>query len=363
MPLSSNIISIKSDLVGELTTKQALLPSITATLLMTAGSLATSAVSGVSGMGIYFDYAATGASVSVVAVLIWIFLHVAAMAVRKEEEPLKQIREKLPSRLRLIILPALIFPVFLASFTTAKSAIPFVTGFGWDHYWADMDRAIFGVDPWTITHSLLGDPETRALAWFYTVAWGFAVAFSKSLIAIYADRKFVAQFFTAALFTWLIGGFVGAYALSSAGPIFAHLVDPAMAHRFDELRIVLAGALPADSPLLNTQRYLAHALSSKEAVRGGGMSAMPSMHVAAATLLWLAARGRTWTILASAFWIATFVGSVHFGYHYALDGVFGGAIAVGCWLIARAYFAFLTREMFTPDDLASGPAYQAVEGR
>ena len=346
--------------MGELSAKQALLPSVVATALMTAGCLTTSALSGVRGAGIYFDYVATGASVSVVAVLVWIFLDVASMARRKEDEPLKQIKAKLPSKLDMIVLPALVFPLFLASFTTAKSAIPLITGFGWDHYWADMDRAIFGVDPWRITHSWLGDPETRALAWFYTVAWGFAVAFSKSLIAIYADRRFVAQFFTAALFTWLVGGFIGAYLLSSAGPVFAHLTDPALAHRFEGLRVALAQSLPADSPLLNTQRYLSHALGLKEAVRGGGMSAMPSMHVAAATILWLAARGRLWTCVAAAFWLATFVGSVHFGYHYALDGVLGAAIAVVCWIITRAYFAHLLGEAFMPNRaLPPAPRYQA----
>jgi hypothetical protein len=346
--------------MGGLTTRQALLPSIVATVLMTAGCLATSFLSGVRGTAIYFGYVATGASVSVVAVLVWIFLDVAAMARRKEDEPLKQIKARLPSRLNLIVLPALIFPFFLASFTTAKSAIPFITGFGWDHYWADMDRALFGVDPWRITHGWLGNPETRALAWFYTVVWGFAVAFSKSLIAIYADRKFVAQFFTAALFTWLIGGFFGAYALSSAGPIFAHLADPAMAHRFDELRNALAQSLSFDNSVLKTQRYLAHALTSKEAVTGGGMSAMPSMHVAAATILWLAARGRIWTGMATAFWIATFVGSVHFGYHYALDGVLGAAIAIACWILTRAYFAHLLGKTAFPTGAASSvPRYQA----
>ena len=327
-----------------LSRKHAVAAPLAVAALMTAAAMITSAFSGIGGRGIYFSYIATGASVTLVAVLVWIFVDVANMARRRADQPLREIWRQLPDRLQLAVLPALIFPIFLASFTTAKLAIPLVTGFQWDQYWADVDHAIFGVDPWRLTHAWLSIGETRALAFFYTVVWGFGLAFSMSLVAICADRRYVAQFFTAMMTTWFVGGFLGAYLLSSAGPVFAQLSDPGLGARFEGLRQALAASLPADNPLLYTQQYLVSAVGEKVAVRGGGISAMPSMHVAAATIFCLAARGRLWNILAALFLAATFLGSVHFGYHYAMDGVIGALIAISCWILCKAYFASALRE-------------------
>lgn len=330
--------------MGGLSRKHAIAAPLAIAALMTAAAMVTWAFSGIGGWGIYFSYVATGASVTLVAVLIWIFVEVANMARQKADRPLREIWRQLPGRLQLVVLPALVFPIFLASFTTAKLAIPLITGFRWDRYWADVDHAVFGIDPWRLTHALLTADETRALAFFYTVIWGFGLAFSMSLVAICANRRYVAQFFTAMMTTWFVAGFLGAYLLSSAGPVFAQLSDPELGVRFEALRRALAASLPPDNPLLYTQKYLASAIGEKIAVRGGGISAMPSMHVAAATIFCLSARGRSWNALAALFLAATCLGSVHFGYHYAMDGVVGAMIAVGCWILCRAYFGGVVRD-------------------
>jgi membrane-associated phospholipid phosphatase len=60
---------------------------------------------------------------------------------------------------------------------------------------------------------------------------------------------------------------------------------------------------------------------------------MPSMHVAMAALFAAAAfrLGRIWGWIATAYAVLVFVGSVHLGWHYAVDGLVGAAAALIIW--------------------------------
>jgi hypothetical protein len=90
-----------------------------------------------------------------------------------------------------------------------------------------------------------------------------------------------------------------------------------------------------DDLVLKSQRYLAAGMNYKIALKGGGVSAMPSMHMATATVLILAAWRTRWLPLAVMFWLLTFFGSVYLGYHYAIDAPVAAAVAVLCWMVAR----------------------------
>ncbi len=83
--------------------------------------------------------------------------------------------------------------------------------------------------------------------------------------------------------------------------------------------------------ILNTQGYLARAINETVAVRGGGISAMPSMHLGACSIYVLASRGTRWLFPSVIFWGVIFFGSVHFGYHYAVDGLVAALVALLCW--------------------------------
>lgn len=67
------------------------------------------------------------------------------------------------------------------------------------------------------------------------------------------------------------------------------------------------------------------------------MAAMPSVHVAATVLVFLAARGfgRVAGWLGGAYAVAMSVAVVYLGEHYVLDAVGGWAIALGGWWLAR----------------------------
>lgn len=88
---------------------------------------------------------------------------------------------------------------------------------------------------------------------------------------------------------------------------------------------------------LNTQDMLwqSYALISSEFA--SGISAMPSMHVSMATLMALATYSlKKWVGLI--FWlymVVIMVGSVHLGWHYALDGYVGALMTIAIWIMVN----------------------------
>ena len=68
-----------------------------------------------------------------------------------------------------------------------------------------------------------------------------------------------------------------------------------------------------------------------------GISAMPSMHVGTSVLFAILgfSAGKKWLgYLMSAFAFLIFIGSIHLGWHYAIDGYAGAAIAIICWWVS-----------------------------
>jgi hypothetical protein len=289
------------------------------------------------GRGLIVPYFLAGAGGTFVSILAFTFIEVAKLAPARADRPLLQVSERVRDRAAMLLLPGVALPFFMMGFTASKTAIPFLVGYSWDGVWADVDRLIFGTDVWRLTHRWLGTSGFWLWEWFYTVGWGAALFFTGGMIALYAHRKFTAMFFTATFATWLLGGWLLAYCYSAAGPVFAHLYDPALDARFGSLRTLLAQTL-GDGPIGASQRYLLAAVSSHVAVKGGGISAMPSMHLGAATIYVLAARGRKWLAPALAFWLLIFIGSGYFGYHYWIDGIAAALIAIFCWEVASRFY-------------------------
>jgi len=334
----------QSAVPGDISIRQALMLPAALCGTMLAIAFGIDKAAGVDGSGLPWAYFSTGASITFMCLMLWLFVEVAVLAHAKADVPLQVVGHKAAGKLELVVLPAVVFPLFLAGYTAAKTAIPHLVGYGWEAFWADADHLIFGVDPWRIMHAHATRWLTDGWAFFYTVIWGAGLAFIPTLVAIHGGRRFAAAFYTAMMLTWLIGGWLLAYGFSAAGPVFAHLVDPDLGARFAPLRESLDILLADDSSVRSTQAYLAAAIDSSVAVRGGGISAMPSMHIGAASIYVLAALGTRWLWPAVTFWLLTFFGSIYFGYHYAVDGLAAAALAALCWRVSAKHFAKLRGE-------------------
>lgn len=319
-----------------------LIPAVLAGTMI-AFAAAMSLYTGVSGWRAFGPYLATWAAATGVSILIWMFVQVVKLFPDRVDNPLQIVAKRLGEPISISPLPAIIFPLFLGGYTWAKTSIPFAVGYGWEAIWADLDKLIFGMDAWQWSHRLMPDGLATAWTFYYSVVWGFVLLFSGMLISLFASRRFAATYFTALMLSWLIGGIGMAMCMSAAGPVFAHLADPALIAQFRPLHAELSRLLASDDLVLTSQRYLEAAAGIKVAVKGGGISAMPSMHMATCTVLVLAAWRTSWLLLALLFWALTFFGSIYLGYHYAVDAPVAAVVAVGCWIMARKLFG-RTRE-------------------
>jgi hypothetical protein len=269
-------------------------------------------------------YLLTGLAVTLVGTPIWLLFITIRNMLHKVQKPLLRLQKRLRLRLPLLLFPAFVMPIFLVFYTMAKTGIGRLTAFSWDAPLAALDRTLFFGDPQAMTRAMFAPPVTTAIEWAYML-WGLLLVFVPLCMALISRSRLVATFFPALMLVWFLGGVCLAYALASAGPalvvLLNHAGDPALA----------AAALPAGDPIRMTQAYLVSNFHSDLVVHGGGISAMPSMHVATTAVFVMAARRTAWFWPAVVFAVIIWVGSIHLGYHYSTGGIVGAALAYGCW--------------------------------
>jgi hypothetical protein len=250
-------------------------------------------------------------------------------------------------RIALALPVLLAWPLMTASFSQVKTLIPIVQPFYLDTTLHELDRALhFGLDPWQLLHPILGHPLiTYAIDRLYAL-WFFVVyaAMLLQMVAV-GDRRRRLQFLFSSVLAWMLLGCLGATLLSSAGPTFyAEIVGtpdpyaPLVTYLRETNATVISffgHDLRLDLLALHVRGMLWDFYERNSTMLGGGISAAPSMHVAST---WLVARllqtfGRRAAIFGWGFFGIILVGSIHLGWHYALDGY----IAILCaWLIWRA---------------------------
>ena len=245
-------------------------------------------------------------------------------------------RDRFLTRRRLLAaLPVFVLiPVFLGAFTSLKSLIPVMNPYSWDVTFAEWDRFLHGgLDPWQLLQPLLGHPLISASINLSYNSW-LAVLYIVLLWQTFSTRdpRLRMQFLLTFVLTWIVLGTIAATALASAGPVYFGRVTgvegsfaPLMAYLQSVNETYPVGAL-------NAQEFLWKIYQEGGYAPGSGISAMPSLHVAMVFLFALLGwrSGPVPGIVLTAYAVIIFIGSIHLGWHYAIDGYLGIA---GAWLI------------------------------
>ncbi|BBE71440.1 phosphatase PAP2 family protein [Oharaeibacter diazotrophicus] len=210
-----------------------------------------------------------------------------------------------------------------ATYSTLKRLIPLGGPGGWDRTLADLDARLHGGDVGTALHRLVDAPWlVRLVELNYFVVWTGTVAIVTAWIVLARgfDRS-RSRLILLYLFVLVGLGNVAARLFASAGPLFYG--------RFggDEARFatITAAMDRGSDAVLSTAGLRDYLLALHDAGRldiGTGISAFPSVHLGLAVFVALAVgeaaprrRGIAWA------WTATILfGSVHLGWHYAIDG-------------------------------------------
>jgi hypothetical protein len=235
------------------------------------------------------------------------------------EAPTKYAIDMVQTRWRGCVSVLLFFLAGMTAFSTYKSMIPTISPFYADIWLADLDEWLHGAAPWELAHRFDNDLWALFIVKSYEVLW-FVQWFGTVLfVGMWSDRIARIRYLWAVALTLSIVGTLLALLLSSVGPIYHdHFVG---GDRFGGLNAVM-DALGPSSIVREYADYLLMLHTSGNAGMGGGISAMPSVHVALVTLnaYFLSSLNRWLGALGWAFATLIMFGSVYTGWHYAVDG-------------------------------------------
>jgi PAP2 superfamily len=279
-------------------------------------------------------------------ILIWLMAEfVRLIWVGHQGSALAALRDKLfedilaPSRIANTVNAFVANGVFFIGFLAVKKAIPLTVAFSWDESFMRLDRALgFGALPHELLAPILQYPLASFVLNLFYNAW-FVILISLFFWQGFArhDSILRQQYLLSYLLTWTLGTLILGTMFSSAGPCYYGFVvagpDP-YAPLLDYLSTANESypiyAVPTQALLWQSH------LAGHGTVEG--VSAMPSMHVAT-TILFVKlaqAKGKRWlTWPLAVFSALIFLGSIMLAWHYAVDGLAGIAIALGCWRLAR----------------------------
>jgi hypothetical protein len=271
----------------------------------------------------FATYFVVGLTIAGLGISLWIVLLLANYARQREPHPSRRLLVEGTPRFLAFLIGVVLVTLEMAVLMWLKVMLPITSPFWADPLLADVDAAIFGADPWRLTQALMG----------------WAGPFIDRMYVTWAPAKFMTLLFIfsrpegprkaqAIVAYFLMVGItaISQYSLSSGGPIFYERLG--FGSRFGELPFLPWVVAASD--------YLWTSYLNAGGEIGGGISAMPSLHVAVA--LWVALVIRSYApklqAIGWAYFVTILVGSVHLGWHYAVDGIAALLIGVFAWSLA-----------------------------
>jgi len=244
----------------------------------------------------------------------------------RPENPLRSVGQLFRSNLSRIVAAlagAGILALGSAAFGSLKAGIPLITPFWFDVPIASAEAPLFD-------GYLLG-PATRWSVSFFDHLYGtFVLTHIIAVLVLLASAPspLKTRALVSLALAWLVIGTLGAYALSSAGPIFFDRAYGSAS--FAQLDSMLSKNAPLS---VMTANALWSAHVSGVPMFGNGISAMPSMHVALTLWLALLSHRTRFAVAGWLYYALIWTGSVLLGWHWFSDGLVGSLAMFAIWAL------------------------------
>ena len=228
--------------------------------------------------------------------------------------------------------------LFAFAFSTIKSTLPYIVPYWADPAFARLDRWLhFGFEPYQIAHKAADWIKVDWVTTAYSFVWtSVSIFFPVWLILADNDPARVRRFLVLHVLAWIVLGNILACGFMSAGPVYYDRLLGG--DSFAELTRLLIASGISESAMGALQLGLWELYIGERMGIGSGISAFPSMHVGAASLvvLYLAERSRYLMCAGLVYWAIIQFLSVYVGYHYAIDGYVSTLVMVLMWIMLRA---------------------------
>lgn len=225
--------------------------------------------------------------------------------------------------------------ILIPSFNVFKQTILSERGFTTDPLLEELDFLIFGKNPGLILHEFIGNQNTTIYIDNLNNSWFIPMILSIFLVAFSNSQKLRIRYVSGYIFVWIFIGSIMAYLLPSAGPCFyIDFIDPNH-NGYAQLMSYLHSHHNDSTPIkaIAYQQYLASVFGKPIVTIGAGISAMPSVHVALATLFALGSYyyNRYLGILMVIYALLIWIGSIYLGWHYFVDGLVSFILVILFW--------------------------------